>query len=86
MKFFQNIFLLIIALLAVVTADAVQSTSTKRRKKTTPKVKFEDIRSKKQAEQLGHSYGLQSYPCKTIFPVNTQALPTTWTSHMGNDW
>jgi len=102
MKFYQSIFLIIIALITaisvtVVNADKAQSSATKKRKNPSihsvrstqgerkRKIKFDDIKSKKHME-IGHSDGLQSYPGKTTYPVNTQALPTTWTSHMGNDW
>jgi len=90
MKFYQSIFLTIITLIMVVNAtmvnaDKAQSSAAKKRKDPTQKIKFDDIKSKKHVE-IGHSDGLQSYPGKTTYPVNTQALPTTWTSHMGNDW
>lgn len=85
MKFLQNMFLIITALFVVITANEIQSTSTKKRRKTTSKIKFDDLKIKKPIN-LGHSYGEQSYPGKTTYPVNTQALPTTWTSRMGNDW
>lgn len=90
MKLYQSLFLSIITLIivvnaTVVNADKAQTSATKKRKKTTEKIKFEDVKSKKHGE-VGYSDGLQSYPGKTTYPANTQALPTTWTSHMGNEW
>lgn len=89
MKFSKSLFITIIAFITLVNSGIVQSSPTNKTYKSTKKTpakkrKIKPIKAKKLPE--GHSHGEQSYPGKTTYPVNTQALPTTWTSHMGNDW
>lgn len=67
------------------TRKTKKTSKRKKRKTSTHRIKFENIKPTRNAE-LGHSYGEQSYPGKTTFPVNTQSLPTAANSHMGNDW